>query len=150
LTDTKREEAEDVQIDLPVTAHLPREYVARDDVRMEAYRRLAAVTTPEDVEDVRAEWNDRYGPPPAPAAVLLDVARLRVECLRLGIRSVSVQKGRARIEGWELRKSQEARLKQLSDRSQVLSDVVVVPVTATADVSLPQALLKLLSVIAPA
>ena len=70
-----------MQIDLPVTAHLPRDYVARDDVRMEAYRRLAAVTTPADVEDVRAEWTDRYGPPPRPAAVLLDVARLRAECL---------------------------------------------------------------------
>jgi hypothetical protein len=70
--------------------------------------------------------------------------------LRLGLRSVSVQKGRARLEGWELRKSQEARLKQLSDRSQVLPGIVVVPVTATADVSLPQALLKLFGLIAPA
>ncbi|HTK15724.1 MAG TPA: transcription-repair coupling factor [Acidimicrobiia bacterium] len=150
LTDTKREEREDVQIDLPVTAHLPREYVARDDVRMEAYRRLAAVMTPEDVEDVRAEWNDRYGPPPPPAAVLLDVARLRVECLRLGIRAVSVQKGRARFDGWELRKSQEVRLQRLSSRAQVVGDTVIVPVSATAEVSLPQALLRLLLEIVPA
>jgi len=150
LTDTVRPTADTVQIDLPVTANLPRDYIARDDVRMEAYRRLAAVTNAADVDDILAEWNDRYGPPPAPAAVLLDVARLRAECLRLGIRSVSVQKGRARIEGWELRKSQEARLKQLSDRAQVLADVVVVPVTATADVSLPQALLKLIGLITPA
>jgi transcription-repair coupling factor (superfamily II helicase) len=141
---------EDVQIDLPVTAHLPREYIARDDVRMEAYRRLAAVTTPEDVEDVRAEWNDRYGPPPAPAAVLLDVARLRAECLRLGIRAVSVQKGRARFDGWQLRKSQEVRLQRLSSRAQVVGDAVIVPVSPTADVSLPQALLRLLAEIDPA
>ena len=40
------------------------DYVSRDDVRMEAYRRLAAVTDPADVDDVRAEWEDRYGPPP--------------------------------------------------------------------------------------
>src|SRR5881396_1773440 len=57
----------EVTIDVPVDANLPRDYVARDDVRMEAYRRLAAVTTAADVDDVRAEWNDRYGPPPAPA-----------------------------------------------------------------------------------
>ena len=56
-----------MQIDLPVTAHLPRDYIARDDVRMEAYRRLAAVTSADDVDDVRAEWTDRYGPPPPPA-----------------------------------------------------------------------------------
>jgi transcription-repair coupling factor (superfamily II helicase) len=148
LTDAPRPEAETVQIDLPVTANLPREYIARDDVRMEAYRRLAAVTSADDVDDVLAEWTDRYGPPPPPAAALLDVARLRAECLRLGIRSVSVQKGRARFDGWELRKSQEARLHQMSARSQVVADVVIVPVAATPDVSLPQALLRLLRAIA--
>ena len=150
LTDTKRD-ADDVQIDLPVTAHLPRDYIARDDVRMEAYRRLAAVTTMADVDDVLAEWTDRYGPPPAPGAVLLDVARLRAECLRLGIRAVSVQKGRARLDGWELRKSQGVLAASgFSDRSQVQPGVVIVPIAATPDVSLPQALLRLLSEISPA
>ena len=113
LTGELPEHPAEVQIDLPVTAHLPRDYIARDDVRMEAYRRLAAVTTPADVDDVRAEWDDRYGPPPPPAEALLDVARLRAECLRLGIRAVSVQKGRARLDGWQLRKSQEARLQRM-------------------------------------
>jgi len=117
---------------------------------MEAYRRLAAVTSSEDVDDVLAEWTDRYGPPPPPAAVLLDVARLRAACLQLGIRAVSVQKGRARLDGWELRKSQEARLQRMSSRSQVLPDAVIVPISATTDVSLPQALLRLLSEIAQA
>ena len=78
LTGEAREVPAEVQIDLPITAHLPRDYIARDDVRMEAYRRLAAVTTIDDVDDVRAEWDDRYGPPPPPAEALLDVARLRV------------------------------------------------------------------------
>src|SRR5262249_7290862 len=98
---------EEVQIDVPVTAHLPRDYVARDDVRMEAYRRLAAVTTDADVDDVRAEWEDRYGPPPPPAAALLDVARLRAECVRTGVRSLSVQRGVARLTGLDLRESQQ-------------------------------------------
>ena len=73
LTDAPPDAPDVVQIDLPVTAHLPRDYIARDDVRMEAYRRLAAVTSAQDVEDVLAEWTDRYGPPPPPAVMLLDV-----------------------------------------------------------------------------
>ena len=116
LTDSPRPRPAPYRSICPSTAHLPRDYIARDDVRMEAYRRLAAVTTADDVDDVVAEWTDRYGPPPPPAAVLLDVARLRAECLRLGIRAVSVQKGRARIDGWQLRKSQEARLHRMSER----------------------------------
>ncbi len=149
LTDAPPKHEDVVQIDLPVTAHLPRDYIARDDVRMEAYRKLAAVSSAPDVEDVLAEWTDRYGPPPPPALMLLDVARLRAACLRLEITAVSVQKGRARLDGWELRKSQEARLKRLSDRSQVLPGVVIVPIAATPEVSLPQVLLRLLSEISP-
>jgi len=103
----------EVTIDVPVDAYLPTDYVSRDDVRMEAYRRLAAVTIPADVDDIREEWNDRYGPPPVPAAALLDVARLRAECVRIGARSVSVQRGIARITGLELRESQKIRLRRL-------------------------------------
>ena len=59
-------------------------------MRLEAYRRLAAVRTEAEIEDVRTEWEDRFGPLPPPARALLDVARLRVECLRLGITDVAV------------------------------------------------------------
>src|SRR6185369_3796819 len=58
--------------------------VGRRGQRAYAYLRLAAVTDPADVEDVRAEWEDRYGPPPPPAEALLAAARLRAECVRLG------------------------------------------------------------------
>ena len=59
-------------------------------MRLEAYRRLTGVRTHEEIDDVRTEWEDRFGPLPAPAASLLDVARLRAECLRLGITDISV------------------------------------------------------------
>jgi transcription-repair coupling factor (superfamily II helicase) len=80
----------DLKLDLPDAAHLPATYVEAEDVRLEAYRRLTAVRTDEEVEDVRTEWEDRFGPLPPPAGALLDVARLRVECLRLGITDVAV------------------------------------------------------------
>jgi len=60
-----------------------------------------------------------------------------------------VQKGRARFDGWELRKSQEVRLQRLSSRAQVVGDAVIVPVSPTAEVSLPQALIRLLAEIDP-
>jgi transcription-repair coupling factor (superfamily II helicase) len=87
-----REPAE-IKIELPVDAHLPSTYVSREDLRLEAYRRLAAVTSHAEVSDIRSEWEDRYGPVPAPAEALLDVARLRAECVRVGIREVTVTKG---------------------------------------------------------
>src|SRR5262249_49839767 len=133
----------------PLTANLPRDYIERDDVRMEAYRRLAAVTRPDDVADVRAEWEDRYGPPPPPAAALLDVASLRVELLRLGVTALSVQKNRARFDGLQLRKSQEARLKRVAPRATVLPDAIVVPVETRDGAALVTGLLALIGEIAP-
>ena len=115
----------------PVTAHLPRDYIARDDVRMEAYRRLAAVTTADDVDDVRAEWDDRYGPPPPPAEALLDVARLRAECAAArhprGLGAEGPRPARrlaaAQVAGG-------AAASGSSRARQVLPDAVVVPVPA--------------------
>jgi transcription-repair coupling factor (superfamily II helicase) len=115
-----REPAE-IKLDVPLDANLPATYVAKEELRLEAYRRLAAVTTEVEVDDIRAEWLDRYGPMPPEAEALLDVARLRAECARLGIREVNVAKGPgfggpewvARLTPVALKMSQEMRLKRL-------------------------------------
>jgi len=80
----------ELTIDLPSVAHLPATYVEAEDTRLELYRRLAAVTSDADVDDIEAEWADRFGPPPAPAQGLLAVARLRAVCVQAGVREVSV------------------------------------------------------------
>jgi len=84
----------EVTVDIPSDAHLPADYVEREDLRLEAYRRLASVSDEREVEDIRAEWLDRFGPLPAPAEGLLAVARLRAECLRTGVREISVTPAR--------------------------------------------------------
>ena len=84
----------EVALDIPADAHLPAEYVEREDLRLEAYRRLAAVASYDEVADISSEWEDRFGPLPDPAVALLDVARLRVQCLRTGVSEVSVTPAR--------------------------------------------------------
>ncbi|HMG28343.1 MAG TPA: transcription-repair coupling factor, partial [Acidimicrobiia bacterium] len=140
----------EVTIDVPVDAYLPGDYLARDDVRMEAYRRLAAVTTPADVDDIRDEWEDRYGPPPAPAAALLDVARLRAECVRTGVRSLSVQRGVARLTGLEMRESQKIRLRRLVPGAVAKADgEVAIPVSGSG-AAVCSALVEMLEELIPA
>ena len=118
----------DVSIDVPGDANLPRDYVTRDDVRMEAYRRLAAVETLAEVDDVEHEWLDRYGPLPNSAAALINVARLRVACLARGITELSVQNDRVRVEGWEMKKSTEIRLKRLAPSAQFNETTTIFPI----------------------
>ncbi len=103
----------EIKLDLPVDASLPAEYVEREDLRLEAYRRLATITTEAQVEDVRREWLDRYGPPPATAEALLAVGRLRAACARSGVREVAVARNTARISPVTLRASQAIRLRRL-------------------------------------
>ena len=80
---------------------------------------------------------------------MLDVAHLRAECLRLEVRAVSVQKGVARLEGLQLRKSQEARLKHLVAKARVLPDAIAIPVKGEGR-ALVEGLLRLLTEIVPA
>jgi transcription-repair coupling factor (superfamily II helicase) len=149
LKGEERVEPFEVVVDVPLDAHLPREYVARDDVRMEAYRRLAAVTAPADVDDIRTEWLDRYGPLPPPAEALLAVARLRAECVRIRATSVSVQKGTARIEGLDLKESQKVRLRRLAPRAVAKPDgEVAIPVSGPP-AGVPDALVELLRELVP-
>jgi transcription-repair coupling factor (superfamily II helicase) len=104
----------EVKLDLAVDANLPKEYVAKEELRLEAYRRLAAVTTDAEVTDIRDEWVDRYGPVPPAAEKLLDVARLRAECVRTGVREVTVAKGTARLAPLQLLASRQVRLQRLN------------------------------------
>jgi transcription-repair coupling factor (superfamily II helicase) len=89
------EEPDEITLELPMPAFLPPDYVERDDLRLDAYRRLASVQTAADVDDIALEWVDRFGPVPPPASALLQVAYLRAECVRTGVTDIAVTKSPA-------------------------------------------------------
>ena len=78
--------------DLTVNANIPERYVPSPEQRMDLYRRIAAVRTPEDSEDLLDEMMDRYGEPPKSVLALLDVALLRTAAMAAGVSDIS-QKG---------------------------------------------------------
>ncbi len=104
----------EVKLDVPTDAYLPVEYVPKEELRLEAYRRLAGVTSAAEVDDIRVEWEDRYGPVPDAAASLLAVGALRAECHRLGLHDVQITGNQARLGPIELKTSEELRLRRLS------------------------------------
>jgi transcription-repair coupling factor (superfamily II helicase) len=107
----------EVRIDLPVDAHMPESYVADQELRIEAYRRLASAITMEQVDDVAAEWVDRFGPLPAEALALLELARLRVEAIRVGLGEIVELRHEVRMGPVDLKSSQEVRLQRLQPRA---------------------------------
>ena len=132
----------EISIDLPVAAAIPADYMPKEELRLEAYRRVAAALLPDEVDDVAAEWADRYGPVPEVAQTLLDAARLRCECLRTGVREVTVAKGPgfggpkwvARLSPVELRASRRVRLERLYPKAtyQETAGLLVLPIGSAA------------------
>ena len=66
-------------VDLRVDAFIPEKYIADGPGRIEAYKRIAAIQTPEDAADVLDELIDRYGDPPPSVSDLVNVSLVRVQ-----------------------------------------------------------------------
>ena len=85
----------EVVLDRP--AHLPDGYIPDDDVKLDLYRRLARAATSGEIDGLRDELRERFGPLPDMAETLLDVARLRVMGAALGLQNVLVRGEEARL-----------------------------------------------------
>jgi transcription-repair coupling factor (superfamily II helicase) len=152
-------EPAEVRVDLPVDAHLPHDYVTGERLRMEAYRKVAAVTDDDQAQAVLDELTDRYGAPPAPVLNLLAVARFRAAMRALGVTEVSMQGKSIRVGPVDLAESQVMKLARLADgatyKEAVRTVAIKVPVgpdrrTPLRDVALLEKLHGLLSaVLAP-
>ncbi|MBQ1170762.1 MAG: transcription-repair coupling factor, partial [Oscillospiraceae bacterium] len=84
--------APDCTADLNVTANVDKNYVSRGEERMDLYRRMAAVRTQEDADDLLDEIVDRYGEPPKGVLNLIDIALLRAKAREVGVKDIK-QKG---------------------------------------------------------
>ncbi|HEV7992620.1 MAG TPA: transcription-repair coupling factor [Gemmatimonadaceae bacterium] len=99
----------DVSMDIP--AYLPDDYMESQEAKLDVYKRLARYESPEEIEAIRAELRDRFGPLPAPAEAMLAMALLRVAGGTLGIEGILVRGEEARIT---FRDSAIPRMKGLS------------------------------------
>ena len=85
--------APDCTADLNVTANVAQDYVARGEERMDLYRRMAAIRSQEDADDLLDEIIDRYGEPPKGVINLIDIALLRAEARKCHIIDIRQKAG---------------------------------------------------------
>ena len=83
----------DCTADLNVTANVDKAYVARGEERMDLYRRMAAIRSEEDADDLLDEIVDRYGEPPKGVLNLIDIALLRANARTAGIKDIKQKAG---------------------------------------------------------
>ena len=83
----------DCTADLNVTANVDPDYVSRGEERMDLYRRMAAIRSQEDADDLLDEIIDRYGDPPRGVLNLIDIALLRAQARHVGIKDIRQKAG---------------------------------------------------------
>ena len=79
--------------DINVTANIAKDYVERGEERMDLYRRMAAIRSDEDADDLLDEIVDRYGEPPRGVLNLVDIALLRAKAKECAITDIRQKAG---------------------------------------------------------
>jgi transcription-repair coupling factor (superfamily II helicase) len=78
---------------LSVSASIPDKYVPSPEQRMDLYRRIAAVQSEEEADELVDELIDRYGEPPRPVNNLISVALLRSDAARCRVSDIAQKNG---------------------------------------------------------
>ena len=87
------EKKTEAHIDMKINAHIPERYVKSSAERMEMYKKISLICTPEDKADVADEFIDRFGDMPKSVMRLLDVALMKSLAERVGITRVETNAG---------------------------------------------------------
>ena len=127
---------QELSIELPIDAHIPTDYVAQDQLRLEAYKKIAAAKDDAALGEVAAELVDRYGKYPESVELLFAVARFRNRVGSYGLSDISVQGKYIRFTPLSLAESQQLRIKRIYPGTQIKPAVrtALVPYPTTAKI----------------
>ena len=81
-------------IDVKLDAYVPDDYIPQVSQKIAIYQQLAAARTIGAVEDAVASVRDRFGPPPPQFEALVEITRLRVLALKVGVTRVVINEQR--------------------------------------------------------
>ncbi len=85
----------ETQLNLGLNIRIPAEYIPQENQRLRMYKRVAGVENEAQLDNVRGELEDRYGPPPAAVRNLLEYATLRLLAQRVG--SAAIERKRDQV-----------------------------------------------------
>ncbi len=95
------EEGPATQLSLGIALRVDESYVPEENQRLRLYKKIAGAASEAAVDEVRAEMEDRYGPPPDATVYLLEAARVRLECERMGIAQIDRKRSELQIRFME-------------------------------------------------
>ena len=112
-----RGEAREAVIDVKLDAYVPDDYIPQVSQKIAIYQQLAAARTLAQVEESVASVRDRFGPPPPEFDALVEITRLRVLALRVGVTRVVISEHRLTLgvgSGFQLDPASIAKLQSIT------------------------------------
>jgi len=85
------------EVDLKVPALIPSDYLPDVHMRLMMYKRMASAESRDELDDLRSEMIDRFGPLPAAARTLFEVTALKIKASPLGVAKIDVGAGGGRL-----------------------------------------------------
>jgi transcription-repair coupling factor (superfamily II helicase) len=117
-----------VQINLPLAAYLPVSYVPDETLRLQLYRRLAGLSSEKELDDLKGELKDRFGPLPDIAQNLFYQLRLKLHALAAGAQVITTEEGQVVVRALSLEDVDRAWLqRRLGDRARVARRALWLP-----------------------
>jgi transcription-repair coupling factor (superfamily II helicase) len=110
--DGEHEPPEPVRLDVNVDAYVPADYIAYEQAKIDVHRRIAGALEVADVEQLREELEDRFGPVPEPLENLLSLQRARIKFGEAGARTVSFHGDRLAVVPIQLDSRRAKRLRE--------------------------------------
>jgi transcription-repair coupling factor (superfamily II helicase) len=117
LKGEERVERPSVQMSLGIALRIDESYIAEENQRLRMYKRIAGIDGDRALEEVRAELQDRYGPLPTSVEHLLQAARLRIECEKIGVAQVDRKRDQLHIRFTETAAVDPGRLMKLVSKN---------------------------------
>jgi transcription-repair coupling factor (superfamily II helicase) len=127
----ERDESSECKVELPITAHIPTEYISSERLRLDLYRRIADTKEVMDLAAIAEEMRDRFGEFPIEVSTLLDVAKLRNTAKELKLKEVVLQGKYLRLSPLNLPESVTLRLNRIYPGSLVKAATNTVLVART-------------------
>lgn len=90
-----------VEIQLPIEAYIPEEYVPSRPEKLRLYRRLASSDNLGGVDQILEELIDRFGDPPEAVQNLMEMIKLRLACIEHRVLEIKWEDNQARIKFWD-------------------------------------------------
>jgi len=122
LSGTRRAAARPVRVDAQLDAYVPSDYVPAEAAKIDVHRRLALVESEDELRELRAAVEDRFGPLPEPVENLFAIQEAKLKLARLGADYLVYRGGRSVVGPLVLGSAELRQLRRQADTAVYSSD----------------------------